>query len=125
ELALREAVADLIQLKIDVAYPFLLELLDDHDEGTISDVELVEVIRLVESYVFRRSIAGIPTNVLNKTFAALAREIDKPNYMESLKATLLLKESYARMPVEAEFRGAFMVKDVYNFRSRNYLLRKL
>src|SRR5439155_13842399 len=70
-------------------------------------------------------IAGIPTNILNKTFAALAREIDKPNYLESLKATLLLKESYARMPTEEEFRNAFLVKDVYNFRNRNYLLRKL
>ena len=125
ELALREAVADLTQLKVDVAYPFLLEVLDDHDEGTISDAELVEVIRLVESYVFRRSIAGIPTNVLSKTFAALAREIDKPKYMESLKAALLLKESYARMPTDEEFRSAFVVKDVYNFRSRNYLLGKL
>ena len=68
--ALREAIADLNQLKVDVAYPFLLEVLDDHDEGTITDAELVEVVRLVESYVFRRAIAGIPTNILNKTFAA-------------------------------------------------------
>ena len=45
--------------------------------------------------------------------------------MESLKAALLLKESYARMPADAEFRREFVVKDVYNFRSRNYLLRKL
>jgi uncharacterized protein with ParB-like and HNH nuclease domain/predicted transport protein len=121
----RTAIADLNQLKVDVAHPFLLEVLDDHDEGAISDAELVEVIRLVESYVFRRAIAGIPTNVLSKTFAALAREIDKANYMESLKATLLLKESYARMPTDEEFRNALVIKDVYNFRSRNYLLRKL
>ena len=45
--------------------------------------------------------------------------------MESLKAVLLLKESYARLPGDAEFRREFLVKDVYNFRSRNYLLRKL
>ena len=45
--------------------------------------------------------------------------------MESLKAALLLKESYARMPTDEEVRSAFVVKDVYNFRSRNYLLRKL
>ena len=45
--------------------------------------------------------------------------------MESLKAALLLKESYARMPADEEFRREFVVKDVYNFRSRNYLLRKL
>lgn len=85
EPELREAIADLNQLKVYVAYPFLLEVMDDHDQGTISDADLVAVIRLVESYVFRRALAGTPTNILNKTFAALAREIDKDNYIESLR----------------------------------------
>ncbi len=125
EGALKEAIADLNQLKIDVAYPFLLEVLDDRDEGTLTDAQVVEIIRLVETYVFRRAVAGIPTNSLNKTFAALAREVDKANYLESLQAALILKESYARMPTDEEFRSAFVVKDVYHFRSRNYLLRKL
>jgi uncharacterized protein with ParB-like and HNH nuclease domain/predicted transport protein len=125
DTALREGIADLNQLKVDVAYPFLLEVMDHWDQGMISDREVVEVIRIVESYVFRRSLAGIPTNILNKTFAALGREIDKDNYLESLSAALLLKESYGRMPSDGEVRGALLAKDVYNFRSRNYLLRKL
>ena len=29
------------------------------------------------------------------------------------------------MPTDEEFRSALLVKDVYNFRSRNYLLGKL
>ena len=29
---------------------------------------MVEVVRLVESDVFRRAIASIPTNILNKTY---------------------------------------------------------
>jgi uncharacterized protein with ParB-like and HNH nuclease domain/predicted transport protein len=123
--ALKEAIADLNQLRVDVAYPFLLEVMDDRDQGTISENELVEVVRIVESYVFRRALAALPTNVLNKTFAALGREIDKDNYLESLKAALLLKESYARMPTDEEVRSALLVKDVYNFRNRNYLLGKL
>jgi uncharacterized protein with ParB-like and HNH nuclease domain len=122
---LREAIADLNQLKVDVAYPFLLEVMDDRDEGTIYDAGLLEVVRLVESYVFRRALAGIPTNSQHRTFAALGQEIDKTNYLESLKAALLLKESYARMPADEEIRSALLAKDVYNFRSRNYLLRKL
>lgn len=35
--ALRQAIADLNQLKVDVAYPFLLEVMDDHDQGTIRE----------------------------------------------------------------------------------------
>jgi uncharacterized protein with ParB-like and HNH nuclease domain/predicted transport protein len=125
DMVLHAAIADLNQLKVDVAYPFLLDVLHDHETGTIDDSELIEVVRLVESYVFRRAITGIPTNILNKTFAALATEIDGTHYVESLKAAFLLRESYARMPTDEEFRNAFIVKDVYNFRSRNYLLRKL
>lgn len=114
--ALREAVRDLNQLKVDVAYPFLMDVFEDHVQAKISDAELLQVVRLVESYVFRRAIAGLPTNVLNKTFAGLVREVDESNYMESLRAVLLLKESYARMPTDAEFRREFLAKDVYNIR---------
>lgn len=125
DVALRSALTDLNQLKVDVAYPFLLDALHQHENGGLSNDELVEVIRLVESYVFRRAITGIPTNILNKTFAALPSEIDETDYLASLRAVLMLKESYARMPSDEEVKGAFVVKDVYNFRSRNYLLRKL
>jgi uncharacterized protein with ParB-like and HNH nuclease domain/predicted transport protein len=125
DAALREAIRDLNQLKVDVTYPFLMDVLEDCVQGKISDAELLEVVRLVESYVFRRAIAGIPTNILNKTFAGLVREVDESHYVESLRAILLLKESYARLPTDAEFRREFLIKDVYNFRSRNYLLRKL
>ena len=118
--ALRDAITDLNQLKVEVAYPFLLQVMDDRDHDLISDEQLVEIVRMVESYVFRRALAGIPTNILNKTFATLAGEIDHAKYLESLKAALLLKESYARMPTDAEVRGALLTKDVYHFRSRNY-----
>ena len=122
---LRAALSDLSQLKVEVTFPFLMEVLDDQDEGTLTLADVVSILRLVESYVFRRAVAGIPTNILNKTFASLAREIDKGAYLESVQAALLLKESYARMPADEEFRSSFVVKDVYNFRSRNYLLRRL
>jgi uncharacterized protein with ParB-like and HNH nuclease domain/predicted transport protein len=122
---LRAAISEINQLKVDVTFPFLMEALDDYEQQTISHDEVLKVFGLVESYVFRRAIAGLPTNTLNKTFAALAREIDKDSYLESLQAAVLLKESYTRMPTDEEFRSAFVVKDVYNFRNRNYLLRKL
>lgn len=89
---------DINTLKVDVAYPFLLELYDDYDQGRLTRAEFIEALKLVESYVFRRAICGIPTNSLNKTFANLGREIDKDRYLESLKAAFLLKDSYRRFP---------------------------
>jgi uncharacterized protein with ParB-like and HNH nuclease domain/predicted transport protein len=123
--ALRAAIEDINRLRVDVAYPFLLDVLDDEENGKITHAEVLAVFRTVESYVFRRAICAIPTNVLNKTFAGLSREIDETAYMESFNAALLLKESYARMPTDEEFRSQLVVRDVYNFRNRNYLLDKL
>jgi uncharacterized protein with ParB-like and HNH nuclease domain/predicted transport protein len=118
-------LADINALKVDVAYPFLLEVYDDYINDGLHRDDFLAILRLVESYVFRRAICGIPTNSLNKTFATLSREVDKSRYRESVEAAFARKDSYRRFPRDAEFVGALLVKDVYNFRSRNYLLRRL
>jgi uncharacterized protein with ParB-like and HNH nuclease domain len=122
---IRDAISDINALKVDVAYPFLLTVYDDFDKGLLSKDAFVSVLRLVEMYVFRRSICDIPANSLNKTFATISQRIDKDNYLASAQASLLAKTSYTRLPSDAEFRSALTVKDIYSFRSRNYLLRKL
>lgn len=122
---IRRVLEDINTLKVDVAYPFLLEVYDDYTHKLLSREDFIAILKLVESYVFRRAICGIPTNSLNKTFATLAKEIDKKQYLKSVEATLLRKDSHQRFPRDEEFRAAFMVKDVYNFRSRNYMLGKL
>jgi uncharacterized protein with ParB-like and HNH nuclease domain/predicted transport protein len=113
------------KLKVDVSYPFLLPVYDDYSNGAISKDEFSEIISLVENYVFRRAICGIPTNSLNKTFATLYKSFSKINYLEGVKAAFQLMDSYKRFPNNAEFEKEIVSKDVYNFRSRNYLLNKL
>src|SRR2546421_3877935 len=122
---IRRVLEDINTLKVDVAYPFLLEVYNDYTHKLLSREDVIAILKLVESYVFRRAICGIPTNSLNKTLATLAKEIDKEHYLKSVEATLLRKDSHQRFPRDEEFRAAFMVKDVYNFRSRNYMLGKL
>lgn len=122
---LREIFSDINILKMHVAYPLFIELYDDYSHERLSREDLISVLKLVESYVFRRAVCGIPTNSLNKTFATLIRELDKEHYLESFMATLLLKDAYRRFPNEEEFIRELSAKDLYNFRSRNYWLRKL
>lgn len=119
------ALNDINVLKVDVAYPFLLELYDDFVAGRVSKPEMIAALRLVESYVFRRAVCGIPTNSLNKTFTNLAREVDKVRYVESLQAAFQLMAGYRRFPDDDEFSRELQVKDLYNFRSRNYWLRRM
>ena len=122
---LREAFCDINTLKVDVAYPLLLELYDDYANQRLHKEELLEALRLIESYVFRRAVCGIPTNSLNKTFATFNKELDKVNYMESFRAALILMDSYRRFPTDDEFCRELMAKDLYSFRTRNYWLRRL
>jgi predicted transport protein len=121
---LKKSFHDLRELKVDVAYPFLLELYRDYSSGTLTKEDFNEIVRLVESYVFRRAICNIPTNSMNKTFSTFTKSIDKQNYLESIKAHLLLLPSYRRFPSDEEFYRDVQTRDLYNFRSRTYWLRR-
>lgn len=123
--AIKAVLEDIGQLKVDVTYPFLLVLLRDYDAEKISEDELVTLLRMVETYVFRRAVCGIPANTLNRTFAGLRSEVDEARYVESTSAALLLRESYLRVPTDEEFTTQLCTRDMYSFRLRNYLLSKL
>ena len=122
---LKTLFQDIKELKVDVAFPLLIELYDDYANEILSKDELVQAGRLIESYVFRRSICEIPTNSLNKTFATFARELKKDRYLESIQARFLLLPSYRIFPRDEKFKQKIQLKDLYNFRNRSYWLRRL
>ena len=122
---LKLAFQDLRELKVDVAYPFLLELYHDYALDVLPQGDFLTAVRLTESFVFRRAICAIPTSSLNKTFATLTKALKKDRYIESLQAYLLLLPSYRRFPNDEEFKRELQTKDLYNFRSRSYWLRCL
>lgn len=125
ESSLKQAFHDLRELKVEVSYPFLLDAYNDYKHDRLTADELAQIVRFVESYVFRRAICAIPTNSLNKTFAGLSRTLKKDRYLESVKAAFLLMPSYRRFPNDEEFQRDIKLRDLYNFRSRSYWLRRL
>ena len=122
---IRACLEDFQDLKVEVAFPLLLGVYESYAQGLIEKAEAIEIFRLIESYVFRRAICGIPTNTLNKTFAALTGQIDKDNYLKSLKAEFSQMTGNKRYPSDLEFKQELLIKDVYNFDRCKYLLRKL
>ena len=125
DIELASAFRDLRKLKVDVAFPFLLELYDDYVQGRIPKEDFVQAVRLVEAYVFRRAVCAIPTNSLNKTFASFGRALRKDRYIQSIQAHLLTLPSYRRFPGNEEFRRELSARDLYNFPRRSYWLRRL
>ena len=125
DAALKTAFQDLRELKVDVAFPLLLELYRDYATAVLTKAELLQAVRWVESYVFRRAISAIPTNSMNRTFAGFSRSLKKDRYLESIQATFLLLPSYRRFPPNEEFERELQSRDLYNFRSRSYWLRRM
>ncbi|PWC18963.1 DUF262 and DUF1524 domain-containing protein [Brenneria corticis] len=122
---LKEIFRNIRELRMDVAYPLMLELYADYQQQILPLDDFSEALRLMESYVFRRAVCAIPANSMNKTFAGLSKNFDKRHYLESLKAAFMLLPSYRRFPTDEEFKREMQSRDLYNFRSRSYWLRKL
>lgn len=122
---LKSLYEDIIDLRMEVSYPFLLKVHNDFAEHVISQDELMQIIRLCISYVFRRSICDVPPNSLNKTFATLRNEIRTDDYLNSIKAFFVLQDGYKEFPNDERFTTAFMTRDIYNMRSRNFILSQL
>ncbi|GAA7145671.1 hypothetical protein HpBGD45_09180 [Helicobacter pylori] len=109
---LNKALGFLVDLKMDVIYPLLLELYSDYSDGVLSKADFIPIIYLTESYICRRAVCGLGTNGLNKIFASFTRHIQKDEYFESLKAHFgsLIKEQ--RFPGDDEFKNSFTTKEL-------------
>ncbi len=122
---LKKLYGDIIDLRMEVSYPFLLKIHHDYDEELITLDELKEMLKLCISYVLRRAICEIPTNSMNKTFATLKNYIKPDDYLNSVKAFFVLQDTYKEFPDNDKFEGAFVTRDIYNMRARNYILSRL
>jgi len=122
--ALAPVFQDIRELRADVCYPMLMEIYQDYELKRITKEEFIEILLLVESYVFRRVVCDIPTNSLRQTFATFCRKLKKDRYLESVKATFLLLPSYRRFPTDDEFKRQLKVRNLYSFNRRSYWLRR-
>ena len=125
DAVLKSLYEDINDLRMEVSYPFLLKVHNDYSEGMITAEELKRIIRLCISYVFRRSICDIPTNSLNKTFATLKNEIRPDDYVNSIQAFFVMRDDYKEFPNDDKFTAAFVSRDIYTMRSRNFILSHL
>jgi len=122
---LRECLDDLYELRAEVSYPFLMEIYEDYVQKRLEKSDVIKILRLVESYVFRRSICDIPSPALSPVFRDLMVNVDKDSYLESLNEVFVELQGSKRYPRNREFRNSFTNKNVYNFDRKNYLLRRL
>ena len=122
---LKSLYGDIKSIRMEVAYPFLLKVHEDCDNGLITIEELREILQLCVSYVLRRAVCDIPTNSLNKTFATMKNDIKSDDYLNSVKAFFILLDSYKEFPDDEHFFDAFLKRDIYNMSRCRYILGRL
>jgi uncharacterized protein with ParB-like and HNH nuclease domain/predicted transport protein len=125
DAALKSMYGDMKAIRMEVAYPFLLKVHNDKENGLITTEELCEIVQLCISYILRRSVCDIPTNSLNKTFATMKNAIKNEDYLNSVKAFFILLNSYKEFPDNERFIDVFRSRDIYNMNRCRYILERL
>lgn len=124
---IRKELEFISRLEINVVYPFLLQVFEDEANGLITKEDLLKVLRLIQSYTWRRFVVGLPTNALNKIFMALYSEVDTEDYFDSIALALVKKKGTGKFPTDEDLKTALKDKDLYNIQSknRNYMFEML
>jgi len=127
DASIKKELEFLNRLEINVAYPFLLQVFEDAENGLVSKEDLIKILKLIQSYAWRRFIVGLPTNALNKIFMTLYAEVDTEEYYDSIAKALVKKKGSAKFPSNEDLKTALKEKDLYNTQSknRNYLFELL
>jgi predicted transport protein len=110
----------------DVPAILVMRLLEAQEaSGTLSDVELLEAIALLESYLLRRAVIGAQTRGYGVEFAKLAQKIDETHPLASLKAAMARMPASYAFPQDEAFRTALEEGDIYHKRVCFHLLEAL
>jgi uncharacterized protein with ParB-like and HNH nuclease domain len=116
---IRKELEYISRIEINVAYPFLLQVFEDKENGLIDKSVLIQILKLIQSYTWRRFIVGLPTNALNKIFMTLYGEVEFDDYFNSIAVALLKKKGSAKFPNNEEVKAALKDKDVYTAQAKN------
>ena len=105
-------ISRLNRIEVTTAYPFLLNIYGEYEDNKITQPEFVEILKILENYLIRRSICGIPTNQLNKIFPVVypqLQEYYQGHYVDGLKY-ILQSKGY---PKDNEFYLRFKEAKLY------------
>ena len=130
---------DLYTLDVEVSYPILLRIYEGYTQEQIEKAEVIEIFRLIKSYVLRRVICNLSTSSMGKNFAYIASTANSMFalpastannehfiYLKVLKTLFSKLDGVHRFPRDDEFKRGFLTREVYGlFRTRSYLLGKL
>lgn len=114
-----------IDINSTTCYALLLRLFDSHQRSAITTQELEKSLGILESFLVRRSLCGLPTNALNKIFPQLARDYREKDVCAWLSGFLLEGAGPRRWPNDEELRQAILSQPQYGRKTTKYVLLKI
>ena len=129
----RTVLARLNKLEVNSCTPLLFNLFMANKNSHLSNEEFEKACCIIENYIVRRIICGLPTNQINKMFAAIGSEIlrvidkDGVSYYEAFQSAILSKTGKSRFPTDHDFSDKFTQYEIYNARPivKKYILERL
>jgi len=111
------------RLDFGTAYPLLLSLYEDYVDGQFGIEELLATLRILDSYIVRRMVVGVPSNSLSGIFISLCKlkpVTDSPSAW--LSAALGRESKNRRWPTDVEFAERWLKAPIYGSRACQVIL---
>jgi uncharacterized protein with ParB-like and HNH nuclease domain len=106
--------------------PYLLKVYDEYRSGNISKQDFMYIIKMLESYLMRRSLCGLSGNQgSDGTAVRMVRNIDFGNLVESTKEFMLNIKGNLRFISDETVRDTLENRDFCLFRKNKYVLYRL
>jgi len=108
-------------LKIESYFPILMYIYDKFQEN------ILEVSKIIENYLIKRVIVGLPPGKTKNVFVKVLKNIDENNLINSIIESLKSETKQSRMPLMSEIEEDIMVKPIYfnNSSATKYILYKI
>jgi uncharacterized protein with ParB-like and HNH nuclease domain len=123
--SIRHRLEHIKELAVTTSYPLLLRLFDARKSGALNDDELEKCLGLIESFMVRRAVCGVPTNALNKLFLQWSRNFPNYDYITWLHMTMSSGRGGRRFPSDTEFGEAFKNQPQYGRGATRFVLCRL
>lgn len=107
---INEKLSEFRYLRNTTVYPLILSVFEDtYSYKNINENELFDILNLLISYIFRRSVCGYTTNSLNKVFASIVVLLKSKDIYKQIEKGLMSKS----FPGDEEFRAEFIKCNFY------------
>ncbi|GJD22629.1 hypothetical protein RIVM261_075850 [Rivularia sp. IAM M-261] len=111
----RKYLQRLKRLEVSTVYPFVLNCYHDWQQSTITEDELVSILKIIENFIIRRFVCNIQTRGLNRVFALLYSQVSKDTDLASDNFVVRLKSALQsrNYPKDTEFKSRLMDVKLY------------